>query len=103
MSKVKETQFILFGTMATITLILFANTDEGGGDFDPFLQYLAASYLVTILSLLILVVYEYIFKPLLSPSNKTSNSEDDDQELTTIADSFNVRDSGALNIGSVLN
>lgn len=38
LSKVKGTQFMLFGTAATISLILFANTDEDGGEFTPFLQ-----------------------------------------------------------------
>ncbi|GMH60075.1 hypothetical protein TrST_g7694 [Triparma strigata] len=104
MSKVEGTQFMLFGTAATITLILFANTDESGGDFNPFLQYLTAGYLTTIVSLLFLVLYEYVVKPLLFPSSASSATSDSDIEnansLNSI-DSFNVRDTGALHIGAV--
>ncbi|GMH74078.1 hypothetical protein TrLO_g9761 [Triparma laevis f. longispina] len=96
MSKVEGTQFMLFGTLATFTLILFANTNEDGGDFNLFLQYLTAGFFITIISLFSLVIYESVAKPLLFPSNKTSN-----HELTTNPDSFNVNDTGALSIGSV--
>ena len=101
MGKVEGTQFMLFGATATISLILFANTDEDGGDFTPFLQYLTVDYIITILSLIFLVLYEYIVKPLLFPSSTSSKTAiSDDQELHN-PDSFNVRDTGALSIGSV--
>ncbi|GMH49568.1 hypothetical protein TL16_g00553 [Triparma laevis f. inornata] len=104
MSKVEGTQFMLFGTAATITLILFANTDEGGGDFNPFLQYLTAGFGLTIGSLFSLVVYEYIIKPLLFPSSAssaTSDSDIDNSHSLNNVDSFNVKDTGILSVGSV--
>ncbi|GMI12977.1 hypothetical protein TrLO_g11072 [Triparma laevis f. longispina] len=100
MIKVEGTQFMLFGTMATITLIIFANTNEDGGDFTPFLQFITVGYILTGMSLFFLVLYEHVVKPLLF-TNKTSNSENDDHELTTNVDSFNFKDTGALSIGSV--
>ena len=102
-SKVEETQFTLFGTVATITLILFANTDEDGGNVTPFLQYLVVGFLLTLNTLLSLVIYVFVIDPLVFGVNKTSDDgvENDDQELTTNSDAFNIADSGALNIGSV--
>ncbi|GMH61321.1 hypothetical protein TrST_g6686 [Triparma strigata] len=106
MSKVDGTQFMLFGTTATITLILFANTDESGGDFNPFLQYLTAGFMLTIASLAFLVLYEYIIKPLLFPSSASSTTSDSDinnnhHQHSQNNDSFNVRDTGAMDIGAV--
>lgn len=100
MSKVEGTQFMLFGTLATITLILFANTDEGGAEATLFLMYLTMGFIFTIASLLNFVLYESIIKPLLFTSNKTSNSDDNNQELRSSVESF-FKDNGALNIGSV--
>ena len=104
MSKVEGMHFMLFGTAATITLLLFANTDESGGDFNPFLQYLTAGEALSLGSLAILILYEYVVKPLLFPSSASSATSDSDnnnsQSLNNI-DSFNVKDTGALQIGVV--
>ena len=106
MSKVEGTQFMLFGTTATITLILFANTDESGGDYNPFLQYLTVGFFVTIFSLFFLVLYMYVVKPLLFPSSASSTTSDPDinnnhHQHSQNNDSFNVRDTGVMDIGAV--
>ncbi|GMH94029.1 hypothetical protein TrVE_jg6163 [Triparma verrucosa] len=105
MSKIEGTQFMLFGTCATITLVLFANTDESGEDLNSFLRYLTVGYLSTIISLVSLVGYEYVVKPLLFPSSASSATSDSDidnsHSLNDDVDSFNVKDMGILSVGSV--
>ncbi|GMI12314.1 hypothetical protein TrVE_jg7499 [Triparma verrucosa] len=102
MSKIEGTQFMLYGTTATIALLLFANTDESGGDANPFLQYLTASFMLTGLPLAILIIFEDIIKPFLFPSSNTSISSENSQELNNNTDSFNVKDTGALGIGGLI-
>ena len=104
MNMIEGTQFVLFGTTATFALILFANTDEGCGDFNPFLQYLTIGFGLSIASLGILVHYEYVFKPLLFPSSAsstTSDSDIDNSDSLNSNDSFNACDTGVLSIGVV--
>ena len=56
MNKIGGMQFMLYGGAATVTVLLFANNDRGGGDFNPFLQYLTTYYLVFYFSLFFFVV-----------------------------------------------
>ena len=95
---------MLFGTLASIALILFANTDESGGDFRPSLQFLSVGFALTIISLAALVLYEHVVKPLVFPPSvlsTTSDSEVDNSHSLNNIDSFNIKDTGALQIGAV--
>ncbi|GMH70941.1 hypothetical protein TrST_g2376 [Triparma strigata] len=110
MSKFEGAQLLLFGTAATITLILFANLDEEGGDFTLLLQFLTVGFVSTISVLLFLVIYEAVVKPLMFPStlNNTSNKEDDnDNDNDNDKDKDNNRqlddaDSFNFNMGEVV-
>ena len=101
MSKFEGTQMMLFGILSTLTLLLFANTDEDGDGMTPFLTGLNDAVALIFFSLLSLVFYEYLAKPLLCRSRSSNTQDNNNLELTSNPDSFNMLDTGAINVGSV--
>jgi len=103
MSKMEGVQFLFFGCSATAALMLFASTDEGGGDFDSLLQILSGVYVLSALTLIILLLYQYVFAPLLCPFRNTAadnKGKDDHNNIEDHRASNETFNTSSFNISS---
>ncbi|GMH47387.1 hypothetical protein TrLO_g2693 [Triparma laevis f. longispina] len=89
MNRMEGLQFTLFCTLSMEALVIYSQTDNEGGKVNDFLEGLIGIIMGSnFLILLLIVIYEYILKPLIcKPSTRTAASS---SSATRPDDSFDI-------------
>ncbi|GMH87342.1 hypothetical protein TrVE_jg12451 [Triparma verrucosa] len=92
MSKMQFTQGALFSTLTLIALVIFANTNENGAEYDHFLQLLVSGFYIVFFSYLTLLFCEFGFRQLFC--KHTTTTTDDDTRGRDNSGAFGLHEEG---------
>mmetsp|Transcript_60 Transcript_60/g.120 ORF Transcript_60/g.120 Transcript_60/m.120 type:complete len:377 (+) Transcript_60:141-1271(+) len=92
MSKMQFTQGALFSALSLITMVIFANTNENGAEYDDFLQLLVTSFYLLFFLYITLLFSEFAFKQLFC--KRTTTTTDDDTKERDNSGAFGLHEAG---------
>ncbi|GMH91078.1 hypothetical protein TrST_g10011 [Triparma strigata] len=97
MSTMQFIQGFLFSTWTLLTLVIFANTNDNGAEYDDFLQLLVTAKGLVYVVFFTLIIWDVIMKQFLC--KRTTATTTDDTRESDNSGAFGLHEVGLSNSG----
>ncbi|GMH74375.1 hypothetical protein TrST_g7114 [Triparma strigata] len=97
MSTMQFIQGFLFSTVTLLMLVIFANTNDNGAEYDDFLQLLMTAYGLVFSIFFTLIVWDVVMKQFLC--KRTTATTTDDTRESDNSGAFGLHEVGLSNSG----